>query len=75
MPTTRIDMEISRSKEAYQLREEYEKKFGEKPPVFNNDDFRATRELHAAEVFLQALRKAIDENKPIKVEPLGDDWT
>ena len=27
MPTTRIDMEISRSKEAYQLREEYEKEF------------------------------------------------
>ena len=73
MYSTRMDMEISRSKEARKLREEYEEKLGVRPPVFNNEAFPATDELWSAEVFMQALRKAIDENKPIKVNPLIDD--
>ena len=61
------DFEILRSKEVMDMQRQYHKKFGEIFLCFNYADFHSTKKQRAAEVYRDALRKAVADDKPHQI--------
>ena len=61
------DFEILRSKEVMDMQRQYHKKFGEIFLYFNYADFHSTKTQRAAEVYRDALRKAVADDKPHQI--------
>ncbi len=61
------DFEILRSKEVMDMQRQYHKKFGEIFLCFNYADFHSTKTQRAAEVYRDALRKAVADDKPHQI--------
>lgn len=68
MIIARSDMKILDSDEVEQLKKRYEEKFGEWAPGFCYEDFPATEELSEVQCYMEAIKKAIEEGKPLKIE-------
>ena len=67
MYIARCDSEILRSDEVYKMELEYKKRFGKYFIQFNYADFHGTEEKCAAQVYVETLRKALQENKPYDI--------
>ena len=61
------DFEILRSKEVIDMQEQYHKKFGEIFLCFNYADFPGSKTQLAAEMYRDALRKAVADDKPHQI--------
>jgi len=62
------DMEIVNSAEVWELRKKYEVKFGEQFNPFNYDDFPGTKTQRPGEMYKEALLKALQRDKPTRIE-------
>ena len=62
------DSVILRSEEMYGLKKKYREKFGEGFIPFNYADFQGTKDIPAAQIYLEVLRKAVESEAPYRVE-------
>lgn len=72
MYVARCDMDILRTEEMYQMKLEYQKRFGEIFIPFNYGNFHRMGEKCAAQVYKETLQKALEDNKPCTIAYLGD---
>lgn len=63
-----IDGKYLCSDENYKMQEEYEKRFGERFISFNYADFDRQGEKCAAQIYLETLKRALEENKPYHIQ-------
>ena len=68
MYVARVDALILKTDEVRRMKEEYEKRFGERFIVFNYDDFHRKGEKPAAQIYKEALETALPEGKPYHIE-------
>ena len=68
MYVARIDADILRTDEMWELQEEYKKQFGEYMIPFNYADFDRIGERCAAQVYMDIIKQCLEENKPYEVE-------
>ena len=61
------DFEILRTKEIRALQEQYKEKFGSYFLYFNYADFPGSKTQLAAEMYRDALRKAVADDKPHQI--------
>ena len=61
------DSAILRSEEMFRLKAEYREKFSEGFIPFNYSDFHGTEITPAAQVYLDALRDAVNAEKPYRI--------
>lgn len=61
------DIEILRTKEVRELKEEYREKHKEQFVCFNYADFQGTEEKCAAQIYLEMLREAVKANEPYRI--------
>ena len=67
MYVARIDADILRTDEMWELQEEYKRKFGEYMIPFNYADFDRIGEKCAAQVYKEELEKCLREGKPTSI--------
>ena len=63
-----IDGKYLCSDENYKMQVEYEKRFGERFISFNYADFKREGDKCAGQIYLETLKRALDENKPYHIE-------
>jgi len=61
------DFEILRTKEIRDLQEQYKEKFGSYFLYFNYADFPGSKTQRPAEMYRDALRKAVADDKPHQI--------
>ena len=61
------DFEILRTKEIRALQEQYKEKFGSYFLYFNYADFPGSKTQRPAEMYRDALRKAVADDKPHQI--------
>jgi len=66
MYVARVDALIIKTPECRELRRQYEKKFGERMTPFNYADFQRQGDKPAAQMYMNAMRKAIETGTPFK---------
>ncbi len=62
-----VDSPIILGKERWDLASMYEDKFGEQFIQFNYADFQRQGDKCAGEVYMEALRKAVQADKPTRI--------
>ena len=67
MYVSRIDDAVIGTKEVYEMRKAYYRKFGEFFPYFNYADFQATEEKCAGQVYKETLERALQSDKPYHI--------
>ena len=67
MYVARIDADILRADEMWELQEEYKKQFGEYMINFNYSDFDRIGDKCAAQVYKEEVEKCLREGKPSSI--------
>lgn len=63
-----VDRKFLYTKENFKMQEEYEQRFGERFIEFNYADFDRQGEKCAAQIYLETLKRALEEDKPYHIE-------
>ena len=63
-----VDQKLLFTKEHLNMQNEYKQRFGEQFISFNYADFRRQGEKCAAQVYLETLKRALEENKPYHIQ-------
>lgn len=61
------DIAILRSKEMSDLKDSYQQKFGEPFAQFNYADYPGDKKQCAAQMYLNALKKAVEVSSPYRI--------
>lgn len=67
MYVARCDADILVTDKIFDMKKKYREKFGEPFIAFNYADFRGTNEKCAAQVYKEALEKALEGDKPYHI--------
>lgn len=63
-----VDAKFIKAAHASDLRRQYEEKFGERFIEFNYGDFHRHGEKCAAQVYIEALKEALEKDEPTRIE-------
>ena len=63
-----VDRKYLYSKENYEMQEEYKRRFGEWFIAFNYADFQREGDKCSGQIYLETLKRALEENKPYHIE-------
>ena len=75
MYITRVDAVYMKEHNDMELLLEYRRRFGKKAPCFNYADFPGTEKMCAGQMYIEALEKALNENKPLEIVHVEDEFT
>lgn len=64
MPVAKRDHDILWQPECFEMKREYERRFGERFPDFTYEDFQGTKDIPAAQAWKDKLAECLRENKP-----------
>ena len=75
MVVIREDAEIIGTPEVREMLKRYEAKFGEFFAYFNYADFPGTKDKRPAQMYKEALEKALESDTPFRMVSHRYDWT